>query len=56
MKKNEKVVPKWLVSLPVSTFQTQLPMGCRFPNIESEQSVWSEQPTALLQDYTDPLH
>ena len=30
-------------------------MGYKFPDIESELSVWSEQVTASLYGYTDPL-
>ena len=45
-KKKSKVLPEWLVSLLISTVKAQLPIGYGFPDIESEQSVWSKQATA----------
>ena len=60
-KKNEKeekgtVVPKCLAPVLISIFRTQPPVGYRFPDMKSGQSVWTEQATTPLQGYADTLH
>ena len=49
----KKVVSKLLTGLLLSTLQTQLTVSCRFADIESKESVSSDQATTPPQDYTD---
>ena len=53
-KRKREVVPKQFTCLLISTFQIQLPVDYRVPDIESKQSVLLEQTTTPLQGYTHP--
>ena len=52
-KKKWKVVPEWLAGQPFSTFRTQLLVDYRFPDMESNLSVWLEHTTAPRRCYVD---